>query len=301
MTEYPKRPPYFAHRFCRLLIKACAAQEIGHTGFVLCVTIAHTEDARRYSGPVTFFNEQLLPIVGVRKWEALDLARRKASEAGWLHYECQGKRQPGIYWVEIPEFAATFDDNPCGETPNALYPAKGDNTELLYPANGYRGGDREGDRQGYRAGDREGYRGGDPSCLSLDLSLDPNPKKEIPSESCTEPATPHSVPTGYVFPVTGKGKHTWTLPADELERYRAAFPGLDLDAQLRLAVRWCETNPGRRKTARGMLAFLTRWFGRVQDSGRTSGHAEAPVGMSAKEARSVEAGLRWLERTNHEK
>jgi hypothetical protein len=28
---YPQnRPPYFAHRYCRLLTKTCAAQEIGH-------------------------------------------------------------------------------------------------------------------------------------------------------------------------------------------------------------------------------------------------------------------------------
>jgi chromosome segregation ATPase len=47
--RYPKRQAYFAHRYCRLLTKTCAAQEIGPIAFVLCVTIAHTEDAKRYA------------------------------------------------------------------------------------------------------------------------------------------------------------------------------------------------------------------------------------------------------------
>lgn len=69
---YPPREPFFAHRYCRLLTKTCAAQEIGHVAFVLCVTIAHLEDAKHYSGAITFFNEQLTPLIGVSKWESLD-------------------------------------------------------------------------------------------------------------------------------------------------------------------------------------------------------------------------------------
>ena len=84
---YPKRQAYYAHRYCRLLTKTCAAQDIGHIAFCLCVTIAHLEDAKRYSGPVTFFNEQLMALVGVSKWRSLNRARHRATAAGWLWYE----------------------------------------------------------------------------------------------------------------------------------------------------------------------------------------------------------------------
>ena len=76
MPTYPRnRPKFFAYRYTRLLVKTCAMQEIGHIAFALCVAIVHTEDAKRYKGPVTFFNGQLMPIIGVRRWESLDAAR----------------------------------------------------------------------------------------------------------------------------------------------------------------------------------------------------------------------------------
>jgi hypothetical protein len=126
-ATYPSRHPYFAHRYCRLLTKTCAAQDIGHVAFVLCVTIAHLEDAKRYKRPVTFFNEQLMPLIGVTKWESLDRARQRASQAGWLHYEAgaRGQRMPGLYWVEIPPQLDGMDDAPCDEI---QYSAKGERT-----------------------------------------------------------------------------------------------------------------------------------------------------------------------------
>jgi hypothetical protein len=155
--SYPKRKAYFAHRYCRLLTKTCAAQEIGHIAFVLCVTIAHQEDAKRYSGSVSFFNEQLMPLVGVTKWESLDRARQRAAQAGWLHYEPgnRGQRTPGRYWVTVPEHLEAVDDKPCDES---HYPRNGESVESQYPA--------EGDREGERRGDREGEH----STLTLNLS-----------------------------------------------------------------------------------------------------------------------------------
>lgn len=116
-STYPKRAAYFAHRYCRLLTKTCAAQEVGPVAFVLCVTVAHLEDAKRYSGPVTFYNEQLMPLAGVTKWRSLNRARERAAAAGWLHYEPgnKGQRMPGRYWVTIPERFVAIDDTPCDE------------------------------------------------------------------------------------------------------------------------------------------------------------------------------------------
>ena len=99
--------------------------EIGANAFVLCVTIAMLEDVKRYTGPVTFYNGQLLPIVGLSKWESLERARDRALAAGWLQYVPgnRGKRLPGRYWVMIPIGFDTLDDSPCDES---QYPANGD-------------------------------------------------------------------------------------------------------------------------------------------------------------------------------
>lgn len=150
-SQYPDRQRYFAHRYCRLLTKTCAAQEIGHVAFVLCVTIAHQEDSKRYKGPVTFYNEQLMPLVGVHKWDSLDNARKRAADAGWLHYEAgnRGQRLPGRYWVTIPVGLDDLADVPCDET---QYPTKGEWSEsqspIQYPAKGEPEGERGGEREG---------------------------------------------------------------------------------------------------------------------------------------------------------
>jgi hypothetical protein len=114
-TVYPKRPAYFAHRFCRILTKSCAAQDIGQDGAILVMTVALTEDSKRYTGAVTFWNEQLLPIAGFRNWDHLARARNRAVEAGWLHFEPGGRSRPGRYWVTIPDALQSLDDNPVDE------------------------------------------------------------------------------------------------------------------------------------------------------------------------------------------
>ena len=152
MTEYPKRPSHYAHRYCRLLAKTCAAQEITALGCWLCTVIAHLEDSRRYTGPISFYNEQLAPLLGVKKWETLERARRLAVDHGWLAYQCGGRHKPGYYHVTIPPGLEGLDDAPCDES---SYPKngylEGDQGESRYPKNGYNRGisaDTTGEQEG---------------------------------------------------------------------------------------------------------------------------------------------------------
>jgi hypothetical protein len=114
-VAYPKRPAFFAHRFTRLLFKACVANEIGTDALALLVAIVHTEDAKGYRGAVTFWNEQLMPLIGVNGVKSLIRIRNKAVEAGWLHYEQGGKGVVGRYWVLIPPDFDGVDDSPTDE------------------------------------------------------------------------------------------------------------------------------------------------------------------------------------------
>ncbi|WP_397569048.1 hypothetical protein [Schlesneria sp. T3-172] len=113
--RYPARPAFFAMKFIRLLAKTCVAQEIGPTGFALLVTIATTEDAAGYRRAVTFFDGQLMPIVGVDSQKSLARARIKCVDAGWLNYEPGCRGRAGRYFVVIPPHASGIDDNPTDE------------------------------------------------------------------------------------------------------------------------------------------------------------------------------------------
>lgn len=115
--RYPKREAYFSHRFCRLLAKTTAAQSIGAEACWMLTIIAQTEDAKRYSAPVLFWNEQLMAVCGFGGRGRLVRARGKAIEAGWLHYEPGSKSKAGKYWVEIPPQFANLPDSAIDENP----------------------------------------------------------------------------------------------------------------------------------------------------------------------------------------
>lgn len=194
VAAYPRREPFFSAKFIRLMVKVCLAQELGQGVFALLVTIAATEDSKRYRGPVTFYNGQLLPLLWFKKWESLDAARRAAVERAWLHYEPPppGMRTPGLYWVTIPAGVAALPDTPVDEpTADPLtaeylrgyadgkagkepqpYPPNGEGHEQPSPPNGYASGDGAGYGRGYGSGD------GRRELPILSLSPIPNPNRE---------------------------------------------------------------------------------------------------------------------------
>lgn len=54
---------------------------------------------------------------------------------------------------------------------------------------------------------------------------------------------------------------SWTLPEALLERYRKRYGSrVDVEEELLKAQEWAVDTPGKRKTARGMSGFLTRWL-----------------------------------------
>ncbi len=115
---YPKRPPFFAYRFCRLLAKVCLANEIGPEACWMLTIIAHTEDAKGYRGPVTYFNEQLFPIVGLGSVSSLLRVREKCVTAGWLTHIPGTKGKAAQYWVNIPKQFEGVADSATDEKPS---------------------------------------------------------------------------------------------------------------------------------------------------------------------------------------
>ncbi len=96
-----------------------------------------------------------------------------------------------------------------------------------------------------------------------------------PAPPSAEPAAapaPETPPAGgdravLTFPTVGKGPKTWELTEAKVREYAESFPGVDVLGECRKAVQWARDNPRKRKTARGMPAFLARWLGKAQDHG----------------------------------
>jgi hypothetical protein len=120
MTEptatYPKRPAFFAAKFCRLLLKACVANELGADAAMLLMAVASTEDAKGYRGPVNFWNAQLLPLIGCRSDSAFRRLRDRCERAGWLRHNLGTKWCPPSYWVTIPPQFDGWDDAATDES-----------------------------------------------------------------------------------------------------------------------------------------------------------------------------------------
>lgn len=53
-----------------------------------------------------------------------------------------------------------------------------------------------------------------------------------------------------------------------VDEWRTTFPAVDVVQQLREMRAWCFANPSKRKTPRGVSAFIVTWLGKEQDSGR---------------------------------
>lgn len=101
--RYPARDPYFARRFTRLLIVSSVAAEIGPLGVWMLTVIVYQEAAVQYSHPALYWDQQLLPLLGVNSLMTFRKARSAAVDAGWLHFEPGSRARPGRYWVTIPQ------------------------------------------------------------------------------------------------------------------------------------------------------------------------------------------------------
>ncbi len=115
--SYPRRPAFYSQKFARLLGKLCIANEIGAEACWFAITIACLEDAKRYSGPVNFFNHQLMPIIGQTREPTFRKVRDRLVQAGLLHVEerPKGSRQPTLYWTIPPADLSEVDSGAFDE------------------------------------------------------------------------------------------------------------------------------------------------------------------------------------------
>jgi hypothetical protein len=95
-------------------------------------------------------------------------------------------------------------------------------------------------------------------------------EKEIaPSADALDaPATPPPPPVALLPANDGS---EYGVSAAQVAGWSAAYPGVDVPAELRRIREWLLANPARRKTSRGMAKFANSWLSRQQDRPRING------------------------------
>jgi len=118
---------------------------------------------------------------------------------------------------------------------------------------------------------REDGDGRTPSpALAPALARAPKSVSSTPSDDDAKPVPADTSPAVLEFPTVGKGDTRWVLTLEQVQKWSALYPGVDVLTEARKALAWCEANPGRRKTAAGMPRFMVAWLGKEQDKGRSA-------------------------------
>jgi uncharacterized protein YdaU (DUF1376 family) len=112
----------------------------------------------------------------------------------------------------------------------------------------------------------------------------PQPQPEPqPQPPCIKNETPNGVSTSgsgsrrrtYRISWDCEGGFQGHAPAD-IARWKQAYPGVDLAAEMRVAHAWLCDNPSK-AGKRNWAAFLNRWFSRCQEKGGSKGAAPPPT------------------------
>lgn len=93
--------------------------------------------------------------------------------------------------------------------------------------------------------------------------------KDVSSEPEETPATEPTSPTVAEIVLNDKSKAKITQA--EVDEWKKLYPAVDVLQELRKMTAWCEANPTKRKTKRGIKAFIVNWLNREQDKGKKEG------------------------------
>jgi hypothetical protein len=71
----------------------------------------------------------------------------------------------------------------------------------------------------------------------------------------------------------------WQPEPEDIEKWKELYPAIDVDQELRAMEGWCDANPTKRKTARGIKRFVNSWLARAQDKGGSPMAKGSKVGL----------------------
>lgn len=79
-----------------------------------------------------------------------------------------------------------------------------------------------------------------------------------------------------VIQIVLNDKSFFDITQKQIDEWKELFPAVDVMQELRKMKAWCDANPERRKTRRGVNRFIVSWLGKEQDKGH------APINTASK-------------------
>lgn len=102
--------------------------------------------------------------------------------------------------------------------------------------------------------------------------------------------------------LAGKEKKDWQPEDSDIIAWQRAYPAIDVHQELAAMESWCDANPSRRKTAKGIKRFVNSWLARAQDKGG-SPQAKAKSSNTSIRNKSIEmqmTDISWLDGEDYE-
>lgn len=123
-------------------------------------------------------------------------------------------------------------------------------------------------------------------------------KPKLPAGGAAQALAEHTGPPMICLLLNDKTEYP--VYPDQVREWAALYPAVNVEQELRNMVGWCKANPSKRKTAGGILRFITSWLAREQNKGGSrvpsnkivSGSSAAPTyDLEAYEHMSFAASL----------
>ena len=105
--------------------------------------------------------------------------------------------------------------------------------------------------------------------IQSEYESNPNPNTNTNTNPNTknDSAEPLADSTPPVISLILNDKTFFDVTNDDLAKWTRLYPAVDVMQELRKMSGWCDSNPTKRKTRRGIRAFITSWLSKEQDRG----------------------------------
>ena len=102
--------------------------------------------------------------------------------------------------------------------------------------------------------------------IDIDIGLDKIKNKDIYiAQSDFENHSMPAVVEASVITITLNDKSEYPIYQNMIDEWKELYPNVDVEQQLKCMKGWCNANPTKRKTKRGILRFINAWLTREQD------------------------------------
>lgn len=103
-------------------------------------------------------------------------------------------------------------------------------------------------------------------CNNVNENENVNDVKDVSSEPEETPTPEPTDPT--VVELILNDKSTFAVKRTQVDEWDKLYTGVDVEQELKKMCAWCDANPTKRKTRKGIKAFIVNWLNKEQDRGK---------------------------------